>query len=147
MDLKVPDALKCYAALPLRLTIGPMFMAHGGQKLFGWFGGHGLIGTGEFFSQAGFQPGVFWAGVVGSSEFFGGLCVLLGFLTRWATLPLIATMLVAIFKVHLAKGFFAPEGFEYPFVILGGLLTLLIRGAGKASLDSKTCPSHCEKKK
>ena len=148
MNLPLPHGWKCYAALPLRLAIGIMFTVHGAGKLFGLFGGHGLIGTGQFFSQAGFQPGVFWAGVVGSSEFFGGLCVLLGFLTRWATLPLIATMLVAILKVHLSHGFFAENGgFEYPFVILGGLVSLFLLGGGKASVDSKVCPSHCEKKK
>ena len=137
MTLNVPDALQAYAPLPLRLFTGIMFAAHGSQKLFGLFGGHGLVGTGQFFAQAGFQPGIFWAGVVGSSEFFGGLCLAFGFLTRWATMPLIVTMLVAIFKVHLPNGFFAPKGFEYPFVILGGLISLFLLGGGKASIDSR----------
>ncbi len=137
-SLRLPDFLQDYAALPLRFCVGLMFAAHGAQKLFGLFGGHGLVGTGQFFAQTGFHPGIFWAGVVGSSEFFGGLCVLVGFLTRWATLPLMATMAVAIFKVHLSRGFFAQAGgFEYPFVILGGLVTLFILGAGKASVDNR----------
>lgn len=127
-----------WASLPLRLTIGSMFMAHGAQKLFGLLGGKGLAATGEMFAQMGFQPGVFWAGVVGSSEFFGGLCLLIGFLTRWATLPLMVTMAVAILKVHLPNGFFAQGGgFEYPFVILGGLVALSLLGAGKASVDAR----------
>ena len=128
---------QAYASVPLRLAIGAMFMAHGSQKLFGWLGGYGLVGTGEFFAKLGFMPGVFWAGLVGSSEFFGGLCLLMGFLTRWATLPLMVTMLVAIFRVHGPHGFFAPAGFEYPFVILGGLLSLGFLGAGKFSLEGR----------
>ena len=114
-----------------------MFAAHGSGKLFGLLGGTGLIGTGHQFAQMGFHPGIFWAGVVGSSEFFGGLCLTLGFLTRWATLPLMVTMMVAILKVHWPHGFFGPMGFEYPFVILGGLLSLFILGGGKASIDSR----------
>ena len=136
--LKVPIFLQEYAALPLRLCIGLMFAAHGSGKLFGLFGGKGLIETGHGFAQMGFHPGVFWAGVVGSSEFFGGLCLVLGFLTRWATLPLMATMIVAIVKVHWPHGFFANQGgFEYPFVILGGLLALLFLGPGKWSVDER----------
>lgn len=137
MTLKLPVWLHECAALPLRLTIGLMFMAHGSQKLFGLFGGYGLSGTGQFFAQMGFQPGIFWAGVVGSSEFFGGLCLVLGFLARLATLPLMVTMLVAIFKVHWSSGFFGPKGFEYPFVILGGLIALFLLGPGKLSVDSR----------
>lgn len=137
-SLRLPDFLQDYAALPLRFCIGLMFAAHGSQKLFGLFGGKGLAAAAEGFARMGFQPGIFWAGVVGSSEFFGGLCVLVGFLTRWATLPLMATMAVAIFKVHWSNGFFAQAGgFEYPFVILGGLVTLFILGAGKASIDNR----------
>ena len=114
-----PVSWQAYASVPLRLAIGAMFMAHGSQKLFGWLGGYGLAGTGEFFAKLGFQPGVFWAGLVGGSEFFGGLCLLIGFLTRWATLPLMVTMLVAIFRVHGSHGFFSQAGgFEYPLVIL-----------------------------
>ena len=85
---KVAGKCAPWADLPLRLTLGVMFAAHGSQKLFGWVAGHGLQGTGQFFAQAGFQPGLFWAGLVGCSEFFGGLCLLLGLLTRWATIPL-----------------------------------------------------------
>ena len=137
-NFNVPASLQAYAGLPLRLCIGLMFIPHGAQKLFGLFGGKGLIETGHAFAQLGFEPGTFWAGVVGSTEFFGGICLVLGFLTRWASLPLIVTMLVAIFKVHWANGFFAQnQGFEYPFVILGGLVALLILGPGKASLDSR----------
>lgn len=136
-SLKMPDFLQDYAALPLRLCIGPMFAAHGAGKLFGLFGGKGLIETGHLFAQIGFHPGTFWAGVVGSSEFFGGLCLAVGFLTRWATLPLIVTMLVAILKVHWPHGFFGPKGFEYPLVILGGLLSLWVLGGGKVSIDNR----------
>lgn len=140
MKIKLPAAFHGLGSLALRLTIGPMFMVHGAGKLFGLFGGKGLVETGHGFAQMGFQPGVFWAGVVGSSEFFGGLCLLLGFLTQWATLPLMVVMLVAIFKVHWPAGFFAQQGgFEYPFVILGGLAALFLLGGGKASVDRLCC--------
>ena len=136
-SLRLPDFLQDYAALPLRLCIGLMFAAHGSQKLLGLFGGKGLVETGQLFGQMGFHPGIFWAGLVGSSEFFGGWCVLIGLLTRWATLPLMVTMAVAIIKVHWPHGFFGPMGFEYPFVIMGGLVTLFILGGGKASVDNR----------
>ena len=71
------------ALLPLRLGAGTILAAHGAQKLFGWFGGYGLAGTGGFFeSQLGMSPGVFWAFNAGAAEFFGGLMLLAGALTR-----------------------------------------------------------------
>ncbi len=137
-NLNSPESLKGYAALPLRLAIGIMFIPHGAQKLFGLFGGGGLAVVGQKFAEMGFQPGTLWAGLVGASEFFGGLCLVLGFLTRCATLPLMATMGVAIFRVHWSHGFFAQQGgFEYPFVILGGLISLFILGGGKGAIDRR----------
>lgn len=149
MKIKLPAVLHGLGPLALRLTIGPMFMAHGAGKLFGLFGGDGLMATGHGFAQMGFHPGVFWGGLVGSSEFFGGLCLLLGFLTQWAALPLMVVMLVAIFKIHWSAGFFAQRGgFEYPFVILGGLAALFLLGGGKASVDRLCCKdeSRCPAK-
>ncbi len=127
----------------LRLFVGGMFMAHGSQKLFGLWDGKGLVETGKAFSQIGFHPGIFWAGLAGSSEFFAGLCLALGLLTRWATLPLMVVMMVAIVKVHWPHGFFIQKGgFEYPFIILGSLMTLLLLGGGKWSLDCLQKPTN-----
>lgn len=109
---------------------------HGSQKLFGAFGGHGVAGTAGFFQAMGFTPGIFWAWVVSLVEFFGGLALVFGLLTRLASVALIVDMLVALFKVHLAGGFFLPKGFEYPFVIIGALISLILLGSGPYSLDA-----------
>lgn len=109
--------------------------AHGAQKLFGWFGGYGLKGTGGFFeSSLGMSPGVFWAALAGSGEFFGGLLVLFGFLTRFGALNIAIIMLVAIFNVH-SGAFFAPKGMEYPLAILGMTIALMVSGGGRFSVD------------
>lgn len=121
----------------IRFFAGLTLMPHGAQKLFGWFGGYGLEGTGGFFSQSlGLEPGVFWAALVGTTEFFGGLFVAIGFLTRPAALGVTVIMAVAIFAVHLDNGFFwLSGGYEYP--LLWGLVALAIafRGGGEMSLD------------
>lgn len=133
------DRLKhvCWEGLPLRLAIGIMFAAHGAGKLFGTFDGPGISGFAEGLTKMGFAPGLFWAALVGGSEFFGGVALILGAWTRWAVWPLVATMLVAIFKVHGPSGFFLKNGgFEYCFVILGGLLTLFAIGSGPVSIDA-----------
>lgn len=76
--------LEPWAHLALRIPVGLIFMAHGSQKLFGAFGGRGLSVTALGFEQMGFVPGAFWATIIGCVEFFGGLAVLLGALTRYA---------------------------------------------------------------
>ncbi len=124
-----------YALLVLRIVVGVIFIAHGAQKLFGAFDGPGLSGTAQFFEQIGIIPGDFWAWVVGLVEFFGGLAVLFGLLTRYAAALLAINMLVAILKVHLPNGFFLPNGFEYAFALLGANLTLLMGGAGELAFD------------
>ena len=124
------------STVPLRLSLGTIFMAHGAQKLFGWFGGHGLEATGGFFaSQLGMQPGIFWAALAGGGEFFGGLLVLLGLLTRFGALNLAVVMLVAMLSVH-NKSFFLPDGMEYTVALLGASLALMISGGGALSLDA-----------
>jgi putative oxidoreductase len=121
----------------IRAATGLILMPHGAQKLFGWFGGHGLEGTGGFFAQnLGLEPGVAWAALVGGTEFFGGLFVALGLLTRPAALGVAIVMAVAVFAVHLPNGFFAVQGgYEYP--LLWGLVALAIafKGGAEMSLD------------
>ena len=84
------------AALILRVPVGIILMAHGAQKLFGWFDGNGLAGTAQWLSSMGMEPGLLMAILAGGAEFFGGLALVLGLLTRPAALVAAFTMLVAI---------------------------------------------------
>lgn len=127
-----------YAALALRIPAGIIFIAHGAQKLFGWFGGYGLEGTGQWMGSIGLEPGYFMALLAGSAEFFGGLFLLLGLLTRPAALVLSVTMLVAIFAVHFANGLFmSNNGYEFGLALLAISVSLLFSGAGKLALDNQ----------
>lgn len=126
-----------YSTLALRIPIGIIFMAHGAQKLFGWFGGYGLEGTGQWMASIGLNPGVLMAFLAGSGEFFGGLFILLGLLTRPAALVLSLTMLVAIFAVHFENGLFlANNGYEFGLALLAASVSLALSGAGKMALDN-----------
>jgi putative oxidoreductase len=122
--------------LPIRIGAGLTFAAHGSQKLFGWFGGYGLEGTAGWMESIGLAPGILMAGLAGGAEFFAGLLLVVGLLVRPAALVLAVTMLVAIVTVHLENGFFmATNGYEYALVLLVISATLVIRGAGSASID------------
>ncbi|SFU65732.1 DoxX family protein [Halomonas korlensis] len=125
------------AALALRVPVGLILMAHGAQKLFGWFGGNGLEGTGQWLASIGLEPGYLMALLAGSAEFFGGLALILGLLTRPAALVSAFTMLVAIFSVHIGHGLFASNGgYEFALSLLAATVALAIQGAGRLSLDS-----------
>lgn len=125
-----------WGLLALRIPVGIIFMAHGAQKLFGWFGGYGLEGTGGFFATLGLEPGYFLALLAGSAEYFGGLALVLGFLVRPAAAALAITMLVAIFAVHFEGGLFmANNGYEFALALLAASVALLFNGGGKASVD------------
>ena len=122
----------------LRIITGLTFAAHGSQKLFGLFGGYGLAGTGQWMESIGITPGYLMALLAGSAEFFGGLALVIGLLVRPAALSLVVAMLVAIFTVHIANGFFmATNGFEYALILGAISVALLIEGGGKFSLDRK----------
>jgi putative oxidoreductase len=126
-----------FSTLALRIPIGIIFMAHGSQKLFSWFGGYGLEGTGQFFESIGLAPGVAMAFLAGSAEFFGGLFILLGLLTRPAALALAFTMVIAIVSVHLPNGLFmADGGYEFGLALLAACVSLMLSGSGKLSLDA-----------
>lgn len=127
------------ADILLRLALGIVFFAHGGQKLFGWFGGYGWAGTMGFFTQGLHIPALF-AGLAILAEFFGGVAILLGFMTRPAALALSVTMIVAALKVHLPNGFFldskgAADGIEYAYVLIMLSLYFAVKGAGLLSVD------------
>jgi len=123
-------------ALALRIPVGIIFAAHGAQKLFGWFGGYGLEGTGQFFDSIGLNPGYLMALLTGGAEFFGGLALIVGLLVRPAAASLAFAMLVAIFSVHFSKGFFMDKGgYEYALALFAASLSLLFSGAGRLSVD------------
>jgi len=126
-----------FAALTLRITAAIIFIAHGGQKLFAWFGGYGLEGTGQWMASIGLEPGYQMALIAGSAEFFGGLALLIGLMVRPAALMLAGTMLVAIFSVHLVNGLFmSANGYEFALALLAISISLMFSGAGKFSVDS-----------
>jgi putative oxidoreductase len=123
-------------SLALRLPLAIIFMAHGAQKLFGWFGGYGLEGTGQWMASIGLAPGYLMALLAGSGEFFGGLAILLGLVTRPAAAVLAFTMVVAIFSVHIDHGLFmSNNGYEFALALLSGAVGLLALGGGAWSLD------------
>jgi putative oxidoreductase len=129
------------ATAVLRFVLGVIFFAHGAQKMLGWFGGYGFSGTMGFFTDVMHIP-VLFAFLAITAEFFGGLGLMLGFLTRIAALGIFSNMVVAIAMVHLRFGFFMNwtgaqkgEGFEYHLLVLAITAFLMIRGAGAVSID------------
>ncbi|WP_372762909.1 DoxX family protein [Pseudoalteromonas sp.] len=125
------------ATVPLRVIAGIIFAAHGAQKLFAWFGGYGLEGTGQWMESIGLAPGFLMALMAGSAEFFGGLLLIVGLLTRPSSVVLAITMVVAIFTTHIDNGLFmSNNGYEFGLSLLAITLALAIQGGGKFSLDN-----------
>ena len=121
-----------------RVAVGGTFFAHGAQKLFGWFGGHGLEATGGAFDSMGLKPGKRTALVAGASEAGGGALLALGLLTPAASAALIGVMHQAVKTVHLDKGFFVTEGgYEYNLLLGASAFLLADIGPGPISLDEK----------
>ena len=130
-----------YGPAVLRLAVGAVFVAHGAQKLFGVWGGGGLDGTAAFFTQLGLAPAFPLAVLVGVTEFAGGLMLILGAFTLYAALALVINMLVAVWKVHFAAGFFLPSGYEFNIALVGALVSLMLTGAGALSVDGQRARS------
>ena len=124
------------STLALRIPIAIIFIAHGAQKLFAWFGGYGLEGTGQWMASIGLEPGYLMALLAGSAEFFGGIALLIGLLTRPTAFVLSLTMVVAIVSVHLTNGLFmSNNGYEFALALLAASVSLMISGSGSYSLD------------
>ena len=131
---------KDVALTSLRVVLGVVFFAHGAQKMLGWFGGFGFHNTMGSFTHLGMPAPV--ALLIICTEFFGGLGLIAGLLTRIASLGVAGLMIGAIFMVHLPNGFFMNwmgnqkgEGIEYHLLALAMAAALLLRGAGAFSLD------------
>ena len=132
----------------LRVVLGVIFFAHGAQKMLGWFGGYGFSGTMGFFTGTLHIPALF-AFLAIAAEFFGGLGLLLGLLSRVAAFAIGVNMVVAVIMVHHAFGFFMNwsgtqkgEGCEYHLLVLSVSLFLMVRGAGAASIDGLLTAEH-----
>jgi len=130
------DALAGLSYPIMRFFVGIMLVPHGAQKLFGWFGGGGIEGTTALFAKLGYgMPGLvaLWIGFV---EFFLGLFVAVGFLTRLAAIIVAIELAVAAFTVHLPNHYFwSKGGYEYPLMWCIMAFAIAIRGAGRYSVD------------
>jgi putative oxidoreductase len=133
-DLK--DITMSTGLLILRIVIGLLLAAHGAQKLFGWFGGYGIAGTGGWLESIGFKPGKAMAVVTGLAELAGGLALAVGLLTPLAAAVVVGTMTVAAWS-HAAAGLWATNGgYELPLIIGTVGAALAFTGAGDFSLDN-----------
>jgi len=125
-----------FGLLVLRLVVGALFIGHGTQKLFGWYGGHGIEGTGGFMESLGYRPGKLYALLGGVAEAGGGLLLFLGLLTPLAAAAIIGVMINAIFAVHVENGAWAQEGgYEYPMVLAVAAGALALADGGALSVD------------
>src|SRR5271165_3873589 len=123
--------------LLLRLTVGSLFFGHGTQKLFGWFGGHGLEATSNMFDSIGMRPGNRNAVAAGLAEAGGGAGIALGLATPLSAAVLTATMLTAMNRVHLKNGpWLTNGGYEYNIVLIAAVIALAEVGPGRLSLDA-----------
>jgi putative oxidoreductase len=123
--------------LIIRLVIGLLFVGHGAQKLFGWFGGYGLKGTGGWFESIGMKPGVTMALFAGLAELIGGILFALGLLTPLAGIMIAGAMAMAIIKVHAPNGLWATaNGYEYNLTLLVVSIGIALIGPGQYALDS-----------
>jgi putative oxidoreductase len=120
-----------------RLVLGTLIAAHGSQKLFGWFGGYGLDGTGGFFEQLGFRPGRAFAAAASVTEISAGVLLVPGFLGPIGPALMLSVMIVAAVSVHWKNGVFAGQnGIEVPLLYATGAVTLALTGPGAYSLDA-----------
>ncbi|HVH95757.1 MAG TPA: DoxX family protein [Bacillus sp. (in: firmicutes)] len=123
--------------LIIRVVIGVIFMGHGAQKLFGWFGGYGIKGTGGWFESIGIKPGATMALLAGLTELIGGILFTLGLLTPLAGIMIAGTMVMAIAKVHAPNGLWSTEnGYEYNLTVIAVVIGVALIGPGQYALDA-----------
>jgi putative oxidoreductase len=135
-SLVTDAALVSAGLLVARVVLGLLITAHGSQKLFGWFGGHGLAGTGGYFESLGFRPGRTFAAAAGLAEFVSGLLIATGFLGPVGPAIMLSVMIVAAVSVHVRHGVFASaNGIEVPLLYGVGAVALALTGPGLFSLD------------
>jgi putative oxidoreductase len=130
------EGLERLAVLILRLCLGFIFVMHGSQKMLGAFGGPGVEAFAGSLAKMGVEPSLPLAWVVAITEFVGGICIILGLLTRFWAAGLVIDMGVAVAKVHLANGFFVNKG-GYEFALALGVMALVVvlTGPGSPSVD------------
>jgi putative oxidoreductase len=138
LEASGPNAVALSTGLLVaRLVFGLMLSAHGAQKLFGWFGGYGLTGTGQFFEQFGFRPGRAFAALASLAEVVGGLLIALGLLGPVGPALVLSVMIVAAVTVHWSNGLFATKnGIEVPLLYATVAVALALTGPGLFSLDA-----------
>lgn len=125
------------ALLIARLLLGGALFAHGAQKLFGWFGGYGIKGTGGFFETIGFRPGALFAAAAGLGEAGGGILTALGLGGPIGPALIIMVMIVAILSIHIKNGFWqSANGYELNLANITAALILMFVGFGPLSLDT-----------
>jgi len=132
--------MRAYGLTVLRLCVAAVFVAHGLQKLLGWWGGPGLTGTTGMLKGLGLPYPSVLAIVLALTEVAGGIMLILGWLTPWVAFALAVDMGIAIWKVHYPHGFFLAgasrgQGIEFVLVLLGALLCLAFSGPGGVSID------------
>lgn len=125
------------AILILRLCLAVVFIGHGLQAAGGFFGGAGIVGFSRMLIGLGFKNPLVWAYIAAYTQLIAGLLLIFGLLTRFAAFSLFIFMLVAVIKVHISKGFFLPEGFEYNFVLSCICIALMLTGSGKFGITPK----------
>jgi putative oxidoreductase len=123
--------------LLIRVVVGVLFIGHGAQKLFGWFGGYGPKGTGGWMESVGIKPGVLMAVFAGLLEFVGGALLTVGLITPLAGILIALAMIGAIIKVHFKNGvWITANGYEYVLVLFTVAVGIALIGAGDYSLDA-----------
>jgi putative oxidoreductase len=141
MFQKIVNTNDDFAMTVVRLVLGVVFLAHGSQKMLGWFGGYGFSGTMGYFTHQLGIPAPF-ALLAICAEFFGGLGLIVGFLGRIAAFGIMCNMIVAIMMFHRHYGLFMNwsgqqqgEGIEYHLLAIAIILAIFIEGSGAFSVD------------
>lgn len=136
--MKIPAILtrttQTFAFLPLRLGVGVLMFHAGAKKLFGAFDGSGLEGFSGYMETLGLEPAMLMAVLAAGAEFFGGLFLIIGFMTRFWAFSIVITMAVAAFVAHAGD----IDAMRLPLMIMLASLTLTISGAGRLSVDSSS---------